>query len=61
MLDALAAANLPHRSARPRSFDPRAEDRYYRSHQPRRWGAFPILPLVAILGLIAVILDISTR
>ena len=60
MLDALLVANAMQRPATPRFTDIDAEDRYYRSHDPSR-RLLPLIPLAAIVGVLALVVDFAPR
>ena len=44
----------PHRTAK-------EEDRYYQAHGPRRRKRVPFIPFAVFIGIVALILDISSR
>ncbi len=58
MFDALVGANALQRPAAPRLADTQAEDRYYRSHEPRHRRLSALAPLAALAGLMVIVLDV---
>jgi hypothetical protein len=61
MFETLVGANALQRPTPPRLADGDAEDRYYRSHEPRRLRLSGLAPLSAFIGLVVIALGVVPR
>jgi hypothetical protein len=61
MLDALVGANSLQRTTAARFADRDAEDRYYRSHEPRHRRFDTLARLAVVVGLLALVIDVAPR
>jgi len=60
-MDMLVTANLLRRREAPSFAKATVEDRYYQTHSPRSPRLFSLLPIAAIVAVLALVLDISAR
>jgi hypothetical protein len=58
MFEMLVGANALQRPTPPSFADGDAEDRYYRSHEPRRLRLSMLAPLSAFIGLVVIALSV---
>lgn len=61
MFETLVGANALQRPTAPKFADGDAEDRYYRSHEPRRLRLSVLAPLAAFVGLMVIVFDVVPR
>lgn len=59
-MNSLVAAHWPKAKA-PEFGKADVENRYYQSHAPRRRRLIPLIPIAAVVGLVALILDVAAR
>lgn len=60
MMNSLVAAHCLQGRQRPQFAEAEVEDRYYRSHESRR-HLLSFVPLAAVVGVVAFVLEIATR
>lgn len=58
MFEILVGANALQRQTPPNFADGDTEDRYYRSHEPRRRRSRGLAPLAALVGLAAIVIGL---
>ena len=61
MFETLVGANTLQRPTSPKFADADAEDRYYRSHEPRHLRLSVLAPLSAFVALVVILLDVVPR
>jgi hypothetical protein len=59
-MNSLVAAHWPKAKA-PQFAKADVENRYYQSHAPRRRRLIPLVPIAAVVGIVALILDATAR